>query len=72
MTGTTGKTLFSGYPKYSAKAKINSVKALPSVTFGKNGLDYPWPAKGGMPSVGTRALRKDFAENKRRVLGKIK
>ena len=51
----------AGYTRQ--KASLHSANSLPSVTLGKRHSTKPPTAKGSLPSVGFRALDKDFAES---------
>ena len=62
-TTTTGFTGFAECRLHSAKASLHSANSLPSVTLGKRHSAKPPSAKGSLPSVGFRALGKDFAES---------
>ena len=56
---TTGFTGFAECQLHSAKARLHSAKALPSVLHSAK----PLAAKGALPSAGFRALGKGFAES---------
>ena len=60
---TTGFTGFAECRLHSAKASLHSANSLPSVTLDKRHSAKPPTAKGSLPSVGFRALGKDFAES---------
>ena len=60
---TTGFTGFAECRLHSAKASLHSANSLPSVTLGKRHSAKPPTAKGSLPSVGFRALGKDFVES---------
>ena len=60
---TTGFTGFAECRLHSAKASLHSANSLPSVTPGKHHSAKPPTAQWSLPSVGFRALGKDFAES---------
>ena len=60
---TTGFSRFAECRLHSAKASLHSANSLPSVTLGKHHSAKLPTAQWSLPSVGFRALGKDFAES---------
>jgi len=70
FTYTTGAECFAKCQKHSAKAILQSVKILLSVTLGKGHSAKVVTAKTTLPSAFFRALGKVFAECQK-ALGKL-